>query len=489
MTGSMWARARWVVSVAAVAMSAQAAAATAAPASLDLAAVAADPLSGGADGTVVSGDTRQSLDLTLYQGGFALVREVRELALLSGMNRFIVSGLPRTFQADSLLLQLEGNARIRDERMDDRGLARERLLQLYRGREVVLAPRPGADWAQRRGRLEDVVDGTPVVRVDGRLEYASEGAPWRIVFPDPPEGLLPGPAVGVDAVAEDSGTRRLTLTYLTGGLGWKAAYELDMQGDVAALVGKATLHNGTDVGFRQARVALVAGDVARESDARPAPQRMEMAAAKAADGLPRGEAGPWHLYHLPTPVTLPAGQSLGVRLLDAGDLKVTKRFRVTGVGALQRPLQQPQTPPVTVQLEVQRPADGGQPLPGGVVRVLDRSGDAPPRFLGEDRIDHTPVGEPLELTLGRAFDVVAERHQEAFQRLSDRRYEVAWRIQLRNRGDSTASVQVNEQLGGGFELVKSDPEPADTSASGATWRIDLPAQSATEIRYRARIGR
>ena len=54
------------------------------------------------------------------------------------------------------------------------------------------------------------------------------------------------------------------------------------------------------------------------------------------------------------------------------------------------------------------------------------------QFVGEDRIDHTPKDETLNLKIGNAFDVVCERKQTDFQKIATNVYEVEYEITLRN---------------------------------------------------------
>ncbi len=90
----------------------------------------------------------------------------------------------------------------------------------------------------------------------------------------------------------------------------------------------------------------------------------------------------------------------------------------------------------------------GLPLPKGVVRVYQRDAAGRPQFVGEDPIDHTPENERVELLLGNAFDIVAERRQTEFDKISDRILESAYEIVLRNHKEEAVSVELLEPLGG-----------------------------------------
>ena len=60
----------------------------------------------------------------------------------------------------------------------------------------------------------------------------------------------------------------------------------------------------------------------------------------------------------------------------------------------------------------------GMPMPAGIVRVYQADSKGGVQFVGEDRIDHTPKDETLNLKIGNAFDVVCERKQTDFEKIA-----------------------------------------------------------------------
>ena len=71
------------------------------------------------------------------------------------------------------------------------------------------------------------------------------------------------------------------------------------------------------------------------------------------------------------------------------------------------------------QLKNEERAGLGMPMPAGTVRVYQADTKGGVQFVGEDRIGHTPKDETLNLKIGNAFDVVAERKQIDFQKIAD----------------------------------------------------------------------
>ena len=97
----------------------------------------------------------------------------------------------------------------------------------------------------------------------------------------------------------------------------------------------------------------------------------------------------------------------------------------------------------------------GMPLPAGNVRVYQKDSKGGVLFVGEDRIDHTPKDEDINIHIGNAFDVVAERKQTDYKKIATNVYEMEFEITLRNHKDTPITVQCNEPIGGSWEMLSS----------------------------------
>lgn len=77
-----------------------------------------------------------------------------------------------------------------------------------------------------RGRSKGVaVNGGVVLRIGERIEVLrDDGLPVRVIFDAIPPNLRARPTLSVSVDAQRAGTRPLTLSYLTPGLGWKSDY-------------------------------------------------------------------------------------------------------------------------------------------------------------------------------------------------------------------------------------------------------------------------
>ena len=126
-------------------------------------------------------------------------------------------------------------------------------------------------------------------------------------------------------------------------------------------------------------------------------------------------------------------------------------------------------------------------MPAGVVRVYQADSKGGVQFVGEDRIDHTPKDETLNLKIGNAFDVVAERKQIDFQKVATNVYEVEYEIALRNHKPGPITVEVNEPIGGTWKILRSTHDWTKTDAWAARFSIPVAQDATSLLKYRVRV--
>src|SRR5262249_51459267 len=109
------------------------------------------------------------------------------------------------------------------------------------------------------------------------------------------------------------------------------------------------------------------------------------------------------------------------------------------------------------------------------------------QFVGEDSIDHTPRDETIEVKLGEAFDVVADRKQMEWRALGNCSSESAWTIALRNHKDEAVTVDIEEPANGDWEIVSSSHPSKKEDARTLVFTVDVPSRGETKVSYRTRV--
>ena len=171
-----------------------------------------------------------------------------------------------------------------------------------------------------------------VLKIGDRIET---GIPGRIVYPEVPANLRDRPTLVMSLNNGGAAQQEVELSYLTGGLGWKADYvaELNAADDKLDLSGWVTLTNTSGATYSNAKLQLVAGDVNRVRDeirlARPM-AKMDMAVAAEAPRMAEESLLEYHLYTLDRPTTIAENQTKQVSLLSAAGVPVRKELLLKG---------------------------------------------------------------------------------------------------------------------------------------------------------------
>ena len=149
----------------------------------------------------------------------------------------------------------------------------------------------------------------------------------------------------------------------------------------------------------------------------------------------------YHLYTLGRRTSIENQETKQISLLQGSAVPVEKIFIVNGQNFYYHNYQNPGSPikdqvMVFYKFRNEEKSGLGMPLPAGNVRVYQKDSKGGVLFVGEDRIDHTPKDEDINIHIGNAFDVVAERKQTDFKKIATNVYEMEFEITLRNHKDT-----------------------------------------------------
>jgi len=442
---------------------------------------------------------QKDLAVTVYNSNVALVRDVRRLRLPAGAVDLRYMDIaaqvnPATVHIVSLTAPKE--LTVLEQNYEYDLLSPQKLLQKYIGKELTLV------------RLVEENNSTKEVPVKATLLAYNEGPVWKVgneiitgmgadryVFSDLPENLYSKPTLVWLLENRKAGEQTVEASYLTNQVNWNADYVLTVGVDqkAADLNGWVTIVNGSGTAFRNAQLQLVAGELHRVMEAAGTLRRaMAMKAAEAAAPQFAQEAlSEYHLYTLERRTNIQNNETKQISLLAATGVRIEKNFVVDGQQYYYHNAQRPGQPikdPVKVFIKFKNAEANslGMPLPAGTVRVYQGDSKGRVQFIGEDRIDHTPKDETLNLHIGNAFDVVAERKQTDYQTYG-RAYEMAFEISVRNHKPEAITVEVNEPIGGDWTMLESNFKYEKTAAFAARFTVPVAANGESVLKYRVRV--
>jgi len=446
----------------------------------------------------IDDQAQQALAVTIYNRELALVKDLRQVALEPGENRLAWRNVSVKIRPETALLsETSGQVpfTLLEQNFDYDLLTPESLLKKYLGRRVqVIRTNDAGERTLEEATVLAASEGA-VLRYADRIETGVVG---HLAYPDVPANLRDQPTLVLHLDAPGAGEGAFELSYLTGGLSWKADYVADLapEGAKMDLNGWVTLTNESGIAYRQARVQLVAGEVHRVEGPMPAPPMMRGMVMAEQAAMPQEEAlEEYHLYTLPRPTDVQDNQTKQVALLSAPGVAVTRELVVRGQPHTYRA----QGPDGWTKLKVASMLsfvnEGGSlgiPLPAGVVRVYAKDSRGNAQFVGEDRIDHTPKGESLTLKLGESFDVTARRKQTSFKKLGgttayDYAFEAGFELELKNAKSEPVSVKVVEEIPGDWTIVRESQPHTKEAAGLVSWQLAVPAAGSATLTWQAQI--
>jgi len=443
-------------------------------------------------------DDQADLAVTVYNSSLALIRDIREFALPAGESDLQFVDIAATVNPATVhfrSLTDPSRVSVLEQNYEYDLLEPEKLLRKYVGREITLIRTRMENGTTKREEVPATLvsyNNGPIWKIGN--EYVTGLGADHMRFPELPSNLYSRPTL-VWKLSNRGGPRhRIEASYLAGGLSWNADYVLTVgRDDVSAdLDGWVTLTNGSGTAFRGAKLQFVAGDLNRVQPAARKQALEMMADAKAMSvGMTQEAFSEYHLYTMGRRTTIANNETKQLSLLSGTGVPVEKRYIVDGQAFYYRNRHSPGSPlkdNVQAFYRFRNDAKGGlgSPMPAGVIRVYQADARGGLQFVGEDRIDHTPKDETIDLKIGNAFDIVCERNQTDFEKISDLVYEMEFAITLRNHKTTPIVVQVNEPVGGTWRMLRSTHEWQKTAAWAAQFTVPVQADGSATLKYRVR---
>ena len=429
----------------------------------------------------------REISLTVYNQSLGLVREIREMTLAKGTNRMefvdVASGIEPTsvhFRA----LTAPDAVSILEQNYEYDLIGSTKLMGKYIGKRIGLFAKENK---VHEGRLLSFVQGDIVLEPDeGGIEIVKPDVVEYVLFPDLPEGLVMQPTLVWLLESQRAGRHRVEVSYLTSGIDWHAEYVAVSQKEDTELLLNAwvSIDNRSGATYEDARVKLVAGDVHRVSPIRPERGAMEYAvmAKRAAPQFEEKAFFEYHLYTLGRRTTVKDNQIKQISLFPGAQVRTKKVYEYDGARDRES---------VKVKLTFRNSAsDGlGMPLPEGVLRLYKEDDDGALEFVGEDRIEHTPRDEEVEVIAGNAFDLVGERKVLEHRRISDRAYEEKVEIALRNHKESRVEITVTEHIWGTWKIQRTSHEFERKDAYTVEFKVPVEEDGEVKVTYTVRVVR
>jgi hypothetical protein len=464
--------------------------------------------------------------LTIYNQDFAVARTQIDLDLHAGHNEITTTQVTSQLEPDSVVLRDasgKSSFHILEQNYDAGVVDQQWLLQKYEGKTIDFQTGRGA-MVEGKYVLEPPVQGKiiragaqqeghpqsqPLIEINGQMQFQLPGTP---LFPATTDGLLLKPTLRWQIGTEKDEKLSAELAYITGGFSWEATYNIVAPEsaeagteDKADVIGWVTIHNQSGSEFPQARIKLMAGDVAKIPTQSRQPGRMvlhqELAAAyKAEPEVTQKAFDDFHLYDLNRAVSLRNGEIKQIQFIEASGVTLTRSYLYDGVAEDLQPyyggnVNQQQNYGLNAgntKVQIQEQFKNSQanqlgiPLPAGRIRLYRRDSDGQMEFVGESTINHTPTEDTVKITTGSAFDIKGTRRQTDFHvNQNGQDLDETFEIKLTNQKTQPVTVNVVEHLyrGDNWDIREKSADYSRLDSHTLQFPVQVPAKGDATLTY------
>ncbi len=433
----------------------------------------------------VTADSAKNIFISIYNDNTAFVNESYSLRLSKKTDTIEIKGLSEGIVPSSINILLPETVEILEYSFLPPNFTREEILKGYINKEIklVLWDREHLKKTFQRARLLGS-KGQYYFEINGEV-YLDH--PGTIVIPEIPQEIHNKGSLKILYRTEKARKIVLRMGYDLSGLNWYATYMLTLlKEDRAHLKCLATVQNSTSRTFKKAILRLIAGKLHRAS---LQPERVFALAVKEKSAAPTERPlFEYHEYRINRPVTLKERETKTLLLFEANNIRVEKSYIIKNNLFYPSAYNSSSNLPVKVILKIKNRPDNnlGYVFPAGKVRVYSLRSDASMVFLGSDTIDHTPRGEEILITTGRAFDIKARRRQVDYMRISRNTFEGTYEITITNHKPRDINVKVIETLQGQWSIIESSHAYKKIDANHIEFNPLVPAKGTVKIVYKIR---
>ena len=422
--------------------------------------------------------------LTVYNHGEALVKEQFSRQIQKGISEIEIERVAETLNPSSVKLGSDQDLQVLEQNYRYDLVNQNKLLKKYLEAEVTVILQNDNKMS---GVLLSYDNSTLVLKSRSGTDIIQRNFVGTIKCPTPTERLYVRPTLAWTLNAAKTSKVNFDLSYLTGGISWRAEYVAVINSDDSELDLSSwiNLNNQSGKDYEKAKLKLVAGNLHRARPTQTSGSRREkdrVFAMRAMDVVEERQFFEYHLYDISFPVSVHNQEEKQIQWLRPTLVNAKKRYVYQGTR------DQFTNIPIKIMFTNDKETGTGVALPGGIVRLFKKDTDGALELIGEDNLKHTSRDDLVTLEVGEAFDVKGKREVLDRRSKADRYREEDIRITLANRKDEPVEIEVIQPVGyRNWKVQNASHDYSKVDASRVKFTVPVSANKEVVLTYTARI--
>lgn len=442
----------------------------------------------------VSADDNRELSLTVYYNNLALIKDVRSIEIDSGYSDIEIKEIASKIKDGSMNFRNLGKTEltvIEQVHLYDLG-SLNNLLTRYLGSIAKIHMNNGLSYSgQLLSYVHEHRDGNVFLDdVNGGIAILSMDDIATVDFPHLPGAIIKEPKLKLKIYSESAGLEKCEISYLAENFRWLTNYVAIVSDDDSGLnlSSMVSITNNTSIDYKNASLTLVAGYVHRERGYGNMGE-IQLAARTAprpGRSFEESQFFEYYMYSLYDRIDLDKYSTKEIALMPSAGIKVDKTYTLDTHRSSYSEKDKDKLR-IRVNLGFDNSVENGlgMPLPKGMLRVYkeDRGGEL--RFVGEDAIEHTPVGEKVLIYVGDAYDLTAYHKIVNVEKKSESKLRETYEVTIENHKQDDITVTVIDHPKGWDEwkIIDSSHEYRKVSNFMIEFIVDIKSGGESKIFY------
>jgi hypothetical protein len=419
--------------------------------------------------------------LTVYNDNFALVKDELEMVLEKGTVDFNFANIPQTIEASSVIFSTSNNKLEMVSQNFEFDLANtDKILQKYVEKEITVNTKEGAIFTGELQFFDHSYLGI-LEKTSGKLQIIYRGEVLNMDLSQLPANFYLKPTLHWKFKSPAAKKYDAEISYLCNDITWEITYNTVWDDEYLQIAPWVTLTNNSGKSFADTKLKLVAGQVQKLSRRRLDSYKNARMMTETAQAPQFQEKSfhDFHLYTLSENVDIKNKQTKQLRLFPTTKVKATSRYIYQTYETKVQSL---------IVFQNSEKKGLGMPLPKGSVKVYKQDKeDKQLEFIGEDRLNHTPKDEEVEISTGYAFDLVAETKVMDQRKLGRNKVEKDMLITLKNRSEDSKKIFVEHNPSGDWQILNENMKYEKDSAHKIHFTVNLAPDEISKIKWTERV--